>query len=285
MSILLRIKEEYPKLSNTQKKIADYVTSNPETVCFLPIRNLAKEVGASEVTIIKFVKNIGSESYADFKKELQSQLQHWISPDEKIGQALKSETEKGQVLQEVMGAELRSLKWTYANNPAEVLERAVDLLSAAKKIYVVGYEISENVARFCVNRLYQLGRNVEFLDVSQDQSVLNCLVNADSDTIFLVIGFPIYSSCTLKLVDYLCKEKRRYIAVSDRHLSQIAVGAEVSLVCSNEDTIFYNTLTSAISLVNILCSMLAVSDKQSFIAYQSSVKAVKAVMDRGVREE
>lgn len=269
MNVLSVIKEKYDMLSKTQKRIADYITANPESACFLSVRDLAKQLGTTEVTVFKFVKNIDYTSYNDFKKDLQAQIQNWISPNERIKQAVHNYDEEDSIYSQIIKSELASLKTTYDSNNKGIITDAVNLLSSADKIYVIGNEISESAARFCVSRLFQLGKNVEFIDVNVWQSVISCLANLADNSIFIIISFPIYSVNTLAFVDCIRKKDLKYISISDRHNSDIALHASISLICCNDTTIFYNTITSAVSLVNILCSLLAVNLKQEMDEQQS----------------
>ncbi|MEZ3436293.1 MAG: MurR/RpiR family transcriptional regulator [Lachnospiraceae bacterium] len=275
MNVLSVIKEKYNTLSKTQKRIADYMTSNPENACFLSVRDLAKQLSTTEVTIFKFVKNIGYNSYNDFKKDLQAQIQNWISPNERIKQAVHNYDKEDSLFSQVIKSEIDSLKTTYDSNSRSVVNDAIGLLSSAQKIYVIGNEISESVAKFCVSRLYQLGKNVEFIDVNVWQSVISCLTNLDDSSLFIIISFPIYSVNTLAFAEYIGKKNLKYISISDRHNSDVALHASISLICCSDTAIFYNTITSAVSLVNILCSLLAVNLKQEMDERQNKKEEIQ----------
>ena len=279
MNVLSVIKENYDSLSKTQKRIADYITSNPENACFLSVRDLAKLLNTTEVTVFKFVKNIGYISYNDFKKDLRAQIQNWISPNERIKQAVHNYDKEDSIYSQVIKSEIDALKTTYDRNGRNVIDDAVNLLSSAGKIYVVGNEISESAARFCVSLLYQLGKNVEFIDVNVWQSVISCLTNLDDNPLFIIISFPIYSVNTLAFTEHIAKNNFKYISISDRHNSDIALHATVSLICCSDTTIFYDTITSAVSLVNILCSLLAVNLKQEMDERQNKKRAIQSQLD------
>lgn len=284
MSTVDRIQENYAALSKTHKRIADYVAKNPETACFLSVRDLAKESNTTEATIFKFVKKIGYQSYNDFKKGLQTQIRNWLTPNEKIRQAVSSIPEHADVYEQVMRSEIDALRLTYEKTNVEALRHAVNVLTNAPKIYVVGHEVSEYIAMFGAFRLSQLGKQVEFLDLTRQQALTNCLVNMEENCAFLLISFPIYSPETMALADYLHQRQIRYIAITDRHSCGIAMHATVSLTCSNEDTIFVNTITPAVSLLNMLCSLLAVEMRSQFEHYRADAEGILQSFQAYIRE-
>lgn len=262
MNIIENIKTNYGTFGRVQKSIADYVLEYPEKVCFFSIRDFAKELNTTEVTVFRFLNKIGYHSYNDFKKELQNQIRSWLSPKRQISQAV-SQIDKNDfngLFQRIARSEADVLKHTYAITSIDSLRYAVDMIAKAKKVYVVGHEVSESIAKFLIVRLNQLNRAVEYVNVYDLEVSAPVLANVDRESsVFIVISFPIYSKGTLVLTKYLIKKQIKYISVTDKHSSEIAVGAAVSLVCNSDDVIFYNSITSAVSMINMICSLLAVS--------------------------
>lgn len=50
------IRNSYPLLSPVQKKIADLILEQAETICFMRLEDISKLVGVTSVTVIRFVK-------------------------------------------------------------------------------------------------------------------------------------------------------------------------------------------------------------------------------------
>lgn len=74
------IRQSYQTLSPVQKRIADLILGEIETVCFLRLDEVSKKADVTTVTVIRFVKKLGYESYGAFKKELQNYVQTMIIP-------------------------------------------------------------------------------------------------------------------------------------------------------------------------------------------------------------
>jgi len=265
MNIAETIKANYSLLGRVQKKIADYVLEYPEKVCFLSVREFAKELNTTEVTIFRFLNKIGFESYNDFKMLLQEQIRNWLSPNRQIEQAVAHVDASNfeDLTQKILRSELDTLRNTYALSQMDSLHKAVDLILSARHIYIIGHEVSESLAKFLGLRLRQLNRPAEYLNMYNLETAASTLSEIDSSCLFIIISFPIYSKGSLALAKLLAKNHLNYISITDRHTSEIAIHATISFVCDNKDVIFYNSLTSTISLLNLLCSLVAVSSRGS----------------------
>ncbi len=271
MDILSDIKASYPTLSNTQMRIAIYITSNPETACFLSLKELAETLHITQVTIVSFVKKLGYKSFVDFKKELQAHIRKWLSPNDRVKQAVSGISDEHNVIEKVIAKETESLQQTFAAiSPAEIHKAAL-LLRNAKNIFIIGHGISEPIALFTEQRLQQLGIMVELLDILDLDLMAYWLDKADKDSVFIVISFPVYYKGTVAVTNYLVSKGIKHIAISDRFSSPIAENADVALVCNNDDAIFYNSITAAISLVNLICSVLALEIRDCFDQYQKDI--------------
>ena len=64
MSFLEAVNEKYGELSPVQKRIADYMYKYPDEACFYSLREMANALGVTEVTVLRFARKLGFDSYA-----------------------------------------------------------------------------------------------------------------------------------------------------------------------------------------------------------------------------
>ena len=67
MGILEEVNASYEKLSPVQKRIADFIFKYPDQVCFYSLKELSETLGVTEVTILRFTKKIGVQSFVEMK--------------------------------------------------------------------------------------------------------------------------------------------------------------------------------------------------------------------------
>ena len=61
--VFSQIKQLYPSFSKGQKAIADYLLAHYEKAAFMTAAKLGQAVGVSESTVVRFVTELGFESY------------------------------------------------------------------------------------------------------------------------------------------------------------------------------------------------------------------------------
>ena len=67
ISVIYSIKDKYTELSKKEKQIADYIIKYPKESVNPSIDELAKKVGTSEATLVRFVRKLGYEGYQKFR--------------------------------------------------------------------------------------------------------------------------------------------------------------------------------------------------------------------------
>ena len=65
---------KHATLTKAQQKIADYFIRNPERVGMCSSMEVAKEIGVSDASIIRFARAIGYEGFTDLKNDIYNSL-------------------------------------------------------------------------------------------------------------------------------------------------------------------------------------------------------------------
>lgn len=263
MDILENIRTQYPMLSRAQKKIADYILNHPEDACFASLKELTEAVGVTEVTMMNFARHMGVDGFSGLKRELQGHIRQRLSPNQKIARAVeKVRRQKSSLYSTFLENELASVSSTYAGIPEQQLHRATDLIRQARHIYLLGYDISMPVVSFLRLRLHYLGFNAIQLDLADKGQLLLALSQADSSDMVILVSFPAHAPEMVRIGEYLFNRKVPYTAIVDQPSARAANHAELTLACATDDPLFYNTITAAVSLVNVLCACIAAENEE-----------------------
>ena len=86
---------------------------------------------------------------------------------------------------------------------------------------------------------------------------------------------------TQALVDYLGKAGRRMVCITDRYSAPIAARAAAVLVCNSDHELFYNSITAAASLVNVVASLLVMRDTERFEAHRRKSEEFRMLFREG----
>ncbi|AOT69657.1 MurR/RpiR family transcriptional regulator [Geosporobacter ferrireducens] len=268
------IKQNLAGLSNKQKKIARYLIRNKNKIAFMSLKELSNELEVSEVTILNFCKAINMESFTDLKKEFQILIKEEL----KVPAKMKSSLEELKSLEDAVGSTLQiqknNFEYIIENNTIDSLHTASQLIADASTVYLCGLNISKLICDFLYPRLKRLGIHVRILTLDDVEMLSNELIHATEKDLFLLISFPIYSDSIVKLSQYLAMQQLRFIAITNNDQSPIAREAKVVLKSENHSLVFYNFISAAITLAELLLVVLSYEMKDRIIL---DIKAIETL--------
>lgn len=269
MNVIEQIQENYHTFSRTQKRIADFLLHNTDRACFLSLKDLSEEVSASEVTIIKFTRDIGFENYTDLKQGLQQYISSRLSPSEKIATAIENLRDNG--IAEIMQQDQETIESTLKLLKDTDLKAALTLIKQSTRVFMVGDNISKIVTDFIGLRLRHLGLDVSNFDLSSYTNIASQLQHVRKSDVFIVVSFPKYAERIIPLAEHLHQHDYKIICLTDRVTSPVGRNASVAFACATDSSVFYNSITAPIALANILVSALAVELRDQYRERRQSI--------------
>lgn len=152
---ILTIKNKYLNLTNVEKKIADYVLANTESVLSMSTGDLATHIPVAKSAVVRFCKTIGFTGYSEFKIALAMEL----SKNKQLNYVpyIHPEDTSANILEKIFSANVKTLHDTLEKLDRGMLQKAVDSLHNAKNIYIYGIGTSSGIANDFQYRLIQLG--------------------------------------------------------------------------------------------------------------------------------
>lgn len=71
---LIRMREMYDSLSNSEKTVAKYILEDPSLVMQYNIRELAARLYVSPATVVRLSQTLGFKGYREFKQAMSTDL-------------------------------------------------------------------------------------------------------------------------------------------------------------------------------------------------------------------
>lgn len=158
-------------MTKSQKRMAEFILSKPAEVTKMSISQLAMEAGLrSESSVVRFYRTLGFGGYHDFKvtlaKELGGSSFYHTYEDIVIGddlETIKSKLFKGAI---------QTLNENISLIPASCLEKAVDLLDSADRLFFLGYASSGAIAMEAFFKFSRLKAHCYFFSDSHINAAL-----------------------------------------------------------------------------------------------------------------
>ncbi len=153
-----RLEMHLPGLSKGQRRIADFLLTSHDEAAFLTAADLARRVGVSEATIVRFAVAIGYEGFPALRRQLQELYRNQATPAVRLQHKLAELSgSQGHILAKVLDMEIQYLAEAgHSIAPAD-FDRAVEVLLGARRVFVYAGGPSAILAELLELRLRRFG--------------------------------------------------------------------------------------------------------------------------------
>lgn len=153
MNLLHHIAGNRHSLRKSELKVADHVLANAAQVMHSSMADLAREVGVSEPTIVRFCRAIGCGGFQDLKLKLAQSLAAGAS----FGQFSISEDDNIEELsQKIFDTTLATLMDVRESLDADAMEQAILAMAEARRVEFYGFGASGAVASDAQHKFFRL---------------------------------------------------------------------------------------------------------------------------------
>jgi RpiR family carbohydrate utilization transcriptional regulator len=163
---LLRIKSIERRTTHAQQKVARYFIENQKKIVPMPLQEIAKEIGVSTTTVLRFVHELGFKSYNQFRISLASDLSIYeLNKDLNIiHEDISIKDDPKVVFKKVFQSSIESLSMTLNYTENNLFSKAAKLIYQASKVLVVAVGNSQPIAMDLVHRFLKLGKMAIFFN-------------------------------------------------------------------------------------------------------------------------
>jgi DNA-binding MurR/RpiR family transcriptional regulator len=248
------IKNKYPKLSKSHKRIADYVFNHYERVSEMSAIKVAEHVKVSEATVVRFSVTLGYEGYPEFRRELKNEMNSKLTTIERINMTLRNE-EKEKALQEtvhnVLITDAKNINATFEDFDYEIFKLSIDLILEARKVVIIGFRTTTLLTEHLGYYLNLILDNVRVVNYGVSD-IYEHLIKINKQDVVIAISFPRYAQKTYEAVEFLAKKGVKIITISDNDNAPINEFTEYRLIAKSNVYSFVDSLVAPLSLINAL---------------------------------
>lgn len=156
MNILEYIKQNYEDFTDSEKLIADYLLSNNESIINLSAKEIGEITNTSAATLIRFSKKLGFESLNEMKLKLSMSLRD--IKEKADFEYINKKLETTDIIYGIKKSIDKVMEKTVNLIQEEDLEKAIELLSKAKNIYIYSVGVSGLVGQDFYYKLSRINK-------------------------------------------------------------------------------------------------------------------------------
>lgn len=224
---LVMLAEMLPKLPPSERKIASYIIENPQEAINLTAIELGKRSSTSGAAVIRLCKSLDLKGFQDLKFRIAGDLQknndegfRDIEPNEPLLSVVDKMTNNSiQTIRET--AELL--------NSAE-LEKAINLLSNARKIHFIGVGASGIIAKDAQQKFLRINKTAyAFTDMHMAATLV---ANGTEEDVVVGISFSGETVEVARVLELAKKKNIHTISLTKYGSSNVSQFADIRLYSS-----------------------------------------------------
>lgn len=252
-----KVSAAYDRLTHSQKIVANYVRENYEEIAFSTLEELSAKIGVSTTTVIRFARELGYSGFSEMQDGIKKEIQTKSSLPDRLERA--AVTAGNDLLSDAFSTDIKNIQETLAGLRSDDLSRAIELISGAKSIYVLGMRSSFSLAHYMVSRLGEIKRNVHFIQTT-GLVYPEEIVNADEGDVCIAYVFPRYSKIGINIIAWMRSHGVKVVLFTSSNDLPVRSYGDVCFNCATRSVSCKNSLTAPMCLTNYLVAELALKN-------------------------
>lgn len=251
------IQAQYSTFSKVGRKIADYILNDPVRSTSISIQQMADELDIAESSIIRFSKMIGCSGFSEMKLMLAKYAPKSVRT---IFEDLSETDTVESITKNVFSRNIDTLERAVDLLDFEKITQAVEILSAAECITVLGIGASATIADDFYIRLMRIGIRAEALADSHLMQIAASHCNPDT----VMIGIS-HTGKTREIVSALGTAQQqgaKTIGITGYPNTPVKAVSDVCLELYSPDQLFVSPRVAQFSLIDSLYVSLAIRQKE-----------------------
>ncbi len=270
-----KIRSYYPRFSEKEKQIADYILKNPEKIVHGTINEVAEDLGVADATVFRFCKRIGFKGYQAMKIALASEN---IIPSKEMHEEITEDDDEREITEKVFKSNIQTLENTLQLLDRGTIQKAVEWISAADRVHFFGTGGSSLIAMDAFHKFVRTG--IKAYAYTDSHFQLMAASQFTPKDLAVVISHSGTNSDTINILNVVLENGAKTIGITSFPKSPISQKADLVLLTSSEETKYRSEALASriaqLSIIDVLYVNIMIKNKE--VAQESSEKVRKAIL-------
>ncbi len=250
------IRSNVDQYSPSQKRIAEYILTEPNLLAHLSVIDMAKVTNTSQATVIRFCQLLGFKGFLDFSRYVKQLFQAYLSGQARfigIEEVVNQELEiYGKKFSDVYYANIEEQKSRLDNIiESDDFLACIDAMARAEKIFIFGTMSSYSLSYMFYNMLYRISTKIHLLEIHNTYAY-NSFKNVDKNSLFFNIIFPRYPKKSLEFSKLAKEQGATIITITNNEQAPSLELSDYSLITPVNTMLFIDTFTETLGVFTAL---------------------------------
>lgn len=269
MGVVERIVEHSQRLTATERKIAEVLAGEPQTIAFGTVAQVARRAGTSGPSVVRLAVKLGYSGFIDMQADVQQELARQLGPArERIRQRPPSDLKE-----RIATAEADNVSRTLAQVDEAALHRSVTQLSDRRHaVWILPGEVTYPVGVVLASHLAALREHVTLAWGSQ-VALSRCFAGFEASDTVVALDIRRYERSLLSFVEWATGQGGYLIAITDSPLSPLAGRCSDTFFIDAHGVGPFDSMTGGLALANLLVAAVAGRLRQSAASRLDRIEA------------
>lgn len=255
LSAVALIAHHYPSLSDSHKRLADFVMSSPHEAALMTQEAISEAVGVSKATANRLGKKLGLSGYPELQQQLRSELKNALQPLEDLRDTIgAAKLARGTPWAQSIEEDLERIRTLEPVGGEGAFGRASTWIAEARKVLFAGFGSSAFIAQygaFCLGTLRDSA--VAAVHSSGEEGTSREILDAGPNDIAVIIAFARYSRAIARVTQQLHAQGVRLVCITDSAASPVLPFASAAFIVERKSGfVLTGSGAGAVSVVEAL---------------------------------
>jgi DNA-binding MurR/RpiR family transcriptional regulator len=249
------LQQRMPTFAAGQRRIARVLLADPEATAFRSIGETAKVAEVHESSLVRFATSLRLSGYPALVKLCRQQLAEQAQLVRRFEQAAEL-TEAEELLGAVVEHDQQNIARTFARLEQTTWQAAVELLTDARRVHVIGLRKCFSVAYLLAYLLRMVRPEVHQLSPTVGM-IGDDLRDLAPDDVFVALSIHRYTADTVRAIAEAKRRGLRTIALTDNPASPLVPHADITCYVETGGVTVLRSLSAFVSLAQALATGVA----------------------------
>ena len=264
VDVMTELQKNYADLTQAQKRIAEAIVDNPEFVAFATVDKLSARLGIASSTIVRFAYRLGLDGYPELQERVRVLVRSRLRGADNEGDDSSVAHLGDSTAAASLRHDLDNLRNTITELNAETLEKAIDVIVGARRVFFIGGLASGPLAEYTAHTFNRLRGGAQVLGLGDTAAEILGMTPEDA---LVVFSFPPYASQTLQILDAARKRGVVVVGITDSLISPLGK-VDVTLTSRVSGVGPQNSLVAPLGIINVLLNGVAARSPGSADRYR-----------------
>lgn len=257
-NVLDHLREKIVTMTNSERKVADYIIKNLSEVTFDTVNELSKKVGTSTTTIMRLTAKLGYSGYSEFQHDIQEFMKDQAAPQARLISNLKN-VEEDELWAQTVNYQINQINQLSTQLDLKSLEKAIELIENSNRIYCTCVRSGLPVGQYFSQNINRIKGNCRLI-VADVSDWVDEIVSMNEGDLLVTISFPRYAKRINDFVKIAKEKGVSVLIITDTYSSPLIDYGEVVLPCNSDSLAFHNSPITALVVVDYIINALAIKE-------------------------